>query len=158
MSETEQVQKMVGELASEFKTEIKTDVSLFPAAAVRHGALAFMAGTKKGGRWPYNWRDSGGPVRRRTYLAAAMRHIQADLDGEDHDAELTALLGKPVTHYGAALASLAMLADGLEFGNVIDNRPSSDWEKNQVQKPKPTPEETPSCGGNVRRSAGDGSF
>lgn len=123
----------VGELASEFKTEIKTDVSLFPPAAVRAGALAFMAGQKKGGRWPYNWRNSGGAVRRRTYLAAAMRHIQADLDGEDFDAEMSELLGKPVSHYGAALASLAMLADGVEFGNVIDNRPSTDWEKDQVK-------------------------
>lgn len=134
-------------LITEYKQDgsQKIDLSMAPPAAIRLMALAFMAGVKKNGRWPYNWRNAGGATTRRTYLAAALRHIQADLDGEDNDKEMTELLGRPVTHIGAAMASLAMLADGLEFGNVIDNRPSNNWEKNRATARKLSTPEAPAA-------------
>jgi hypothetical protein len=109
----------------------KIDVSLVPPASSREMALALMAGKLKPGRWAYNWRR-GGAVKRRTYLAAAIRHIQADLDGEDLDKEMTEILGRPVTHLGAALASLGILADAAEFGKIIDDRPSSTYDREQM--------------------------
>lgn len=112
----------------------KIDVSLVPGAACREMALAMMAGKLKPGRWAYNWRR-GGAIKRRTYLAAALRHIQADLDGEDLDKEMTELLGRPVTHRGAALACLGILADAAEFGKIIDDRPSSEYDRENCSRP-----------------------
>lgn len=112
----------------------KIDVSLVPGAACREMALAMMAGKLKPGRWAYNWRR-GGAIKRRTYLAAALRHIQADLDGEDLDKEMTELLGRPVTHRGAALACLGILADAAEFGKIIDDRPSSEYDRENCSQP-----------------------
>ena len=106
----------------------KIDLSLVPPAASEEMALAMMAGLRKPGRWPYNWR-TGGAVKYRTYLAAAKRHIDAILDGEDDDPEMTEILGRPVTHRGAVLACMAVLADVDRYGTLIDDRPSTDYDR-----------------------------
>jgi len=114
----------------------KINVALVPSPAIREIALAMMAGAKKPGRWFYNWRYNGLKTMRTTYLAGALRHIQADNDGEDLDEEMTALLGRPVTHLGAAMACLSIILDAAEHGNLVDDRPTS------RKYPRPAPEGT----------------
>lgn len=91
----------------------KPDLSLVPAAATIYTAQAFADGAAKYG--PYNWREN--PVKARVYVAAALRHINQYLDGENVDP----LSGVP--HIGHALACFAILADATETGNLIDDRP-----------------------------------
>ncbi len=94
----------------------KPDVSLIPPAALIYMALGMGNGAEKYG--PYNWRKSR--VSGRTYVAAACRHMLAWLDGEDND-ESTG--GSKLPHLAHALSSLAILADAIETGNLIDDRP-----------------------------------
>lgn len=100
----------------------KVDLSLIPPIALEQEALAYMAGCKKPGRWPYNWRN-GGVVNRRTYLAAIMRHVQKDLAGEDFDEELSRLMGRPVTHLAAIRCCAGILLDSEACGTLVDDRP-----------------------------------
>jgi hypothetical protein len=93
----------------------KVPLGLFPAAGIIYGALAFQLGAEKYG--PYNWRDSA--VEFMTYAHSSLRHLHAVIDGEDIDPES----GKP--HIGLAIAGLAILADAIETGNLIDNRPTA---------------------------------
>lgn len=95
---------------------LKPDLSLIPPTALVYLALGFMNGAKKYG--PYNWRSN--KVSARIYVAAAMRHLAAFLDGEDND-ESTNGSGYP--HLGHAMACLAILADAKESGCLIDDRP-----------------------------------
>jgi hypothetical protein len=92
----------------------KPDVSVCPPAAILHMSKAMMLGAAKYG--PYNWRDE--PVKMRSYLAAAMRHIMAVIDGEDFDPEEGA--GHHLAH---AMATCAVVLDAMETGNLIDDRP-----------------------------------
>lgn len=64
---------------------------------------------------PYNWRTKR--VTASIYIDAALRHITAWFDGE----ELAEDSGIP--HLGHARASLAILIDALETGNLNDDRP-----------------------------------
>lgn len=91
----------------------KVDLSLVPPAASIYLALGMMNGAGKYG--PYNWRLT--KVEAMTYLAAAKRHIDKVIDGQDLDEES----GFP--ELGHAMASLAIFADALETNNLIDNRP-----------------------------------
>ncbi len=91
----------------------KPDLSLIPPAALLHEAAAMMDGAHKYGA--YNWRSN--PVLARVYLAAALRHTQQLLDGEDFDP--TSL----VHHAGHARACLAIYLDAMETGNLVDDRP-----------------------------------
>ncbi len=93
--------------------DTKPDLSLVPPAASLYLAAAFTDGAKKYG--PYNWRENA--VKNRVYIAAALRHINQYLDGEDIDPTS----GRP--HVGHALACLAIIADAKETGNLIDDRP-----------------------------------
>lgn len=93
--------------------DTKPDLSLIPPAFNLLVSQAMMDGAKKYG--PYNWRDN--PVRARVYIAAALRHMSQYLDGEDIDPT------SGVYHLGHAGACLAILADALTVGNLIDDRP-----------------------------------
>jgi hypothetical protein len=76
-------------------------------------AMGLGVGARKYGE--YNWRKE--PILSRGYLAAAMRHIQQLLDGEDFD---------PIelVHHGAfALSTIAIYLDAMVHGTLIDNRP-----------------------------------
>lgn len=77
-------------------------------------ALAMQQGADKYG--PYNWRKN--KVSSMTYVAAAKRHLDQFLDGENIDPES----GFP--HLAHAIASLGILIDALETGNLIDDRPA----------------------------------
>ena len=98
--------------------DLKPDLSLVPGVAIAHAAMAFENGAVKYG--PYNWRDKA--VEARTYVAAAMRHLHAYLDGEEYSAD-TVAAGKPVHNLGHVIACCAILLDAQEQGNLIDNRP-----------------------------------
>lgn len=91
---------------------LKVDLSLLPAAGVIHGAHACGFGAAKYG--PYNWRHN--KIRTRSYIAAAQRHLAAFLDGEE-------CAPGEAHHLGHAIATLAILLDAIETGNLVDDRP-----------------------------------
>jgi hypothetical protein len=91
----------------------KPNPFLVPPASIIYQALAMQDGAKKYG--PYNWR--GNQVTASIYVAAAMRHLMAWVDGEDNARDS----GKP--HLGHALACLGIIVDAYETGNLIDDRP-----------------------------------
>jgi hypothetical protein len=64
---------------------------------------------------PYNWRSE--PVGPMAYIAAAKRHLSQYQDGEEIDPKS----GYP--HLGHAIASIGIIIDALETGNLIDDRP-----------------------------------
>jgi hypothetical protein len=70
-------------------------------------------GAKKYGR--YNWRSN--KVVASVYADAALRHILAWYDGEECAPD------SGVPHLGHAKACLGILADAIETGNLIDDRP-----------------------------------
>lgn len=92
---------------------LKIDLSLYPPAGIIHGAHAMMDGAKEYG--PYNWRTR--KVRARVYVAAAIRHLQRYLDGEDIDPKSKA------HHLGHAQSCMAIILDAAETGNLVDDRP-----------------------------------
>lgn len=93
----------------------KVDLSLLPGPAEIEWARAQMDGVKKYGA--YNWRVKGKPVQAMTYAAAAKRHIQSFIDGEDVDPKSLCL------HLGHAMACCAILIDAKACDNMVDNRP-----------------------------------
>lgn len=98
------------------KTQVgrnKPDVSLIPPVATMHQADAFMDGADKYG--PYNWREK--TVSIRTYIAAAKRHLDLFLDGEQVAKD------SKVHHLGHAMACCAIMLDAMSVGNAIDDRP-----------------------------------
>lgn len=92
----------------------KAPLGYVPAAAVLGPAPAMAIGAAKYG--PFNWREQ--PVQAMIYVEAVLRHLFAWIDGQD-DAEDTG-----ISHIGHAQAGLAILADAIAAGNVIDNRPA----------------------------------
>jgi hypothetical protein len=96
----------------------KPDLSLVPPVSTLHEAMAMELGAKKYG--PYNFRAT--PVEAMTYIAAAMRHIQNWLDGEEYTADAEKF-GLVVHNLGAAKAGLGILLDCLERRTLVDNRP-----------------------------------
>lgn len=92
----------------------KVQMNLFPPAGRIYGALAMKNGADKYG--PYNWRKN--KVKYTVYLDALERHLVALYDGEN----LAADSGLP--HLAHIIANAAILADALESGNLIDDRPT----------------------------------
>lgn len=90
----------------------KPDMSLVPPTATLYTALAMENGRQKYGK--NNWRLK--KVIASIYVAAAKRHIDAWLEGE----EVAEDSGVP--HLGHALATLAILVDAYEGGNMVDDR------------------------------------
>jgi hypothetical protein len=90
----------------------KPPLNLVPPSALIHEALVFQLGAKKYGA--FNWRESA--VVRSIYLAAAMRHLLALMDGQDLDEES----GLP--HEAHIRACMAILIDARELGKLIDDR------------------------------------
>lgn len=97
----------------------KPDISVVPPSAILHMASAMMDGAEKYG--PFNWREI--PVSARPYLAAAVRHILAFLDGEDFSSDTTEK-GTPVHHLAHAMANCGIVLDAQSLGTLNDNRPT----------------------------------
>lgn len=91
----------------------KPPFHLIPATALAHEACAFRDGARKYG--PYNWRDQA--VSSTTYMAAALRHIEAWFNGEQVAQD------SGVHHLAHARACLAILIDAAECGKLNDDRP-----------------------------------
>lgn len=91
----------------------KVPLHLVPAPAMVAIAMGLKDGARKYGA--YNWRYL--PVETQTYVGAALRHLMAWQDGEDIDPD------SGNNHLAHAMASLAILVDALESGQVKDNRP-----------------------------------
>ena len=92
----------------------KVQLGLLPAAGKIYGALAMEDGSIKYG--PYNWRSN--KVLMTVYLDAIERHLLALRDGENDAADS----GKP--HLGHIIACASILADAIEGGHLIDDRPA----------------------------------
>lgn len=93
----------------------KPDLSVVPPSSLLHLATAMMNGAEKYGA--YNWRDA--PVSSRTYVAAAMRHLLAYLDGEEVSADTGT-----VHHLAHVMACCAIVLDAKGLGTLLDNRPA----------------------------------
>ena len=91
----------------------KVSLSKIPGVAKLHCALAMMDGAVKYD--PYNWRNNS--VLATIYIDAAMRHLQAWLDGEEYAPD------SRVHHLGHVMACCAIVLDAQEGGNLIDDRP-----------------------------------
>lgn len=101
--------------------DLKPNVSLNPGSAAAYQALAHEDGARKYG--PFNWREKS--IELMTYVAAAKRHLDAWVDGEDYSVD-TVEAGAPVHNLGHVLASIAILIDATETpGCAIDNRPKA---------------------------------
>jgi len=92
--------------------KVKPCVSLIPPVAILAEALVAALGAHKYG--PFNWREK--PVNARTYADAAMRHLQAWLDGDELDDE------SRVSHLAHVRSCMAILIDAQSTGNMIDDR------------------------------------
>lgn len=90
----------------------KVPIYLWPEAATILGTLGMLEGDLKYGRGNYR----ATKVLATTYVAAAMRHLNAFMECED----LAPDTGNP--HLGNALACLAILADTSTMGTLIDDR------------------------------------
>lgn len=90
----------------------KVPLHLWPATATAFGAMGFQEGMLKYGC--NNWRAT--PVSAAVYVAAAKRHIDAWMEGQDNSPDT----GNP--HLGNALACLAILVDAQVNGTLIDDR------------------------------------
>lgn len=90
----------------------KPALRFVPPALTLHVALAMADGAGKYG--PYNWREQ--PVSMTTYIEAPLRHLLALLDGENYTRDSN------VHHAAAVAASMAIVLDALETGNLLDDR------------------------------------
>lgn len=91
----------------------KPRLSLVPPSGLIYAALAMANGADKYGA--YNWRAK--KIQSMIYIEACLRHLYAYMDGEENAPD------SGVPHLGHALATLLILIDAIETGNVIDNRP-----------------------------------
>lgn len=90
----------------------KVPLHLVPPVAIIYEAMVFKFGAKEYG--PFNWRDTA--VVRSIYLDAVERHLLAMRDGQDIDPKS----GLP--HAAHIRASMAIILDAAEIGNLIDDR------------------------------------
>lgn len=91
----------------------KPAMSAIPPTALVHLAHAMADGVRKYGRM--NWREK--KVSSTVYYDAAMRHMMAWYDGEDHAQDSGA------HHLAHAMACLMILLDAREAGMLNDDRP-----------------------------------
>lgn len=91
----------------------KVPMHLVPPSAMTYMALAFGNGAAKYGA--YNWRGTN--IAASVYYAAALRHLMAWWDGEQIASD------SKLPHLAHALACLALLVEGTEVGNLVDDRP-----------------------------------
>lgn len=99
----------------------KVGMHVVPPSILMQVALAMTEGeTRYSG---YNWRDT--PVKASTYYDSTWRHIADWYEGQDTDVKS----GLP--HIIKAIAGLIVLADGIQQGKFIDDRPpkyvDTDW-------------------------------
>ncbi|MBB4768659.1 hypothetical protein DYQ94_06395 [Xanthomonas sp. LMG 8993] len=92
---------------------LKVPMQLVPPSARIAMAAAFADGASKYG--PFNWREKG--VSASVYLGAAMRHIDAWIDGQEVAED------SGVDHLAHAMACFAIIVDARSVGRLNDDRP-----------------------------------
>lgn len=100
----------------------KAPVHLWPFSATVYGSLGMLDGAVKYGR--FNFREE--PLRASDLYAAALRHLGLFFEGSDRAPD-TSLL-----HLGSALSSLATLVDAMCSGTLVDDRPPTKIEIEQL--------------------------
>lgn len=95
--------------------ENKADLSLNPPVANEQMARALMNGAAKYGAW--NWRRD--KVKLSVYVAAAKRHLDAIMAGED------TAVDSGISHAGHVMAGMAILLDARAYGQLVDDRPAA---------------------------------
>ena len=107
----------------------KPDLTLLPWSSVEEVARAFAS--KNGREYePDDWRDR---KTRRDHIAAALRHISAEMQGQEHDIDTT------LRHLAHAAARLLMALDP-----CYENRPEPSPVYRTESLPSPAPELEPS--------------
>jgi hypothetical protein len=91
----------------------KPPMELVPPSAKIYLAEGFRDGALKYG--PYNWREN--EVAASIYVGAAQRHLDAWWDGQENAED------SGTHHLAHALACIAIIVDGKETGNLVDDRP-----------------------------------
>ncbi len=86
---------------------------MLPAAGKIYGALAAMDGARKYG--PYNWRQER--ILYTNYLDAIEAHVLALREGYDFADDSL------VHHLGHIIQTASILADAIEGGFLVDDRP-----------------------------------
>lgn len=99
--------------------KVRIDTTLVPAIAIAHCADAMMDGADKYD--PYNWRAK--QIACRAYVAAAKRHLDAWMEGEECAKD------SGTHHLGHVMATCAILLDAQEHGIMIDDRLALDGGK-----------------------------
>jgi hypothetical protein len=89
----------------------KLPVHLWPNIATAYGSIGMAEGARKYGRNNF----IAAPVRAHIYVAAAMRHLMAWMEGEEYSE-----VGVP--HLGNALATIAIILKARQNGTLIDDR------------------------------------
>ena len=91
---------------------------IYEGLAMRYGAYeAPLADGKSFGYGPHNWREK--KVKASIYVDACIRHLMSWVDGEANASD------SGVPHLGHAKACLGILADAIESGNLVDDRPKA---------------------------------
>jgi hypothetical protein len=90
----------------------KLPLHLWPASATCYGCLGMLEGALKYGR--NNFRVAG--IRVSIYIDACKRHLDAYFEGEDYDPD------SGLHHLSHALATIAIIIECIEAGNLIDDR------------------------------------
>lgn len=129
----------------------KTPLRLVPPALKIFVAWVMALGAKKYG--PYNWREK--KVRQTVYIEAAMRHLEAVLDGENCDPES----GLP--HEAHAAACMGIILDARAGGHLIDDRPirgsaaalMAQFTEQEKRHQKEDMTSAPDCGSSPRAAA-----
>ena len=98
-----------------FLSVIPSSSLIYEALAMQYGAYEAPRADGEKGYGPYNWRDN--KVIASIYVDACMRHIMDWVEGEANAPDSK----RP--HLGHAKACLGILADAIESGNLIDDRP-----------------------------------
>lgn len=91
--------------------QAKPDLSLLPQILLIEIAKAFMVGEKKYGRYNYTKGHQASQL-----VAAALRHMTAWNDGEEHDP------ADGQHHLGAVGACIGMILRQQQLGTLKDNR------------------------------------
>lgn len=106
---------LVGRKKLPMLSVIPSTALLYLGMAMKYGAHDAPKSDGGHGYGPYNWRDQ--PIEAGVYVDAAIRHLLRWWEGTNLDPDS----GKPELAH--AMASLAILADAIENGTVIDDRP-----------------------------------
>lgn len=93
--------------------QTKPQLHLVPASLGIRVSQAMSDGAKKYGA--YNWRTK--KVLLSVYISAAKRHLDSYFDGEDCARD------SGISHLAHAAASIAIIIDALETGNLTKDRP-----------------------------------